>query len=587
MLREDGDCLGMGTSNSRVWFKVALIVTLAGAIIGSTVAIATAPRGDYQFFDPLVDVKAAISQRYVDAPDEEAMQLAAIQGMVESLDDPYSEYVPPADSDEFSKDLTGQYVGIGVSVQLREGWLTVASPLEDSPAFKAGVMADDRIVEIEGKSTFGFTTEQAVELLTGEPGTPVNIVIEREGVKIPMTLKRERIVTRTIKGLHWEPGVDQGQGRWLYMIDPVKRIAYLRVTQFTPTTADEFAAALDEIGAANEGPEALGGLVIDLRWNGGGVLQDAVAMADLFLKSGTIVSTKGRAVAERVESAEEAGTLPEFPIAVLINGQSASASEIFAGALVENQRAIAVGTRTFGKGLVQAVFSLPSQPGARLKITEQKYYLPSGRLLHREPTSKVWGVDPTAGFYVPLTDEQLTELVRVRRQEEVLRDKPASDQRWSEPAWVLERLKDPQLAAALEAVQGRLGTGEWTSTGQPLPPDEQLVGNDLQMTTLMRERLLRELDRLDRRVESMEAASGRTAQDTVKDRDFWADTIDLEGGEVEVKDKAGNVVAKLKITGNNLERWLIDADVEKGEAAAASPAPAASPTPAANEPGPR
>ncbi len=563
---------------------MALIVTLAGAVIGSTVAIATAPRNDYQFFDPLVDVKAAISQRYVDSPDEAAMQSAALQAMVDSLNDPYSEYVPPADSTEFTKDLTGQYVGIGVSVQIREGWLTVASPLEDSPAFKAGVMADDRIIEIESKSTFGLTTDQCVALLTGEPGTPVNIVIERGGVKMPMTLTRDRIVARTIKGLHWEPGTGQGQGQWLYMIDPVKRIAYVRVTQFTPTTADEFSQTMHEIGADLTGPTALGGLIIDLRWNGGGVMQDAVAMADLFLQSGTIVSTKGRAVAERIEQAEGPGTLPAFPIAVLVNGQTASASEIFAGALAENNRAVIIGTRSFGKGLVQAVFSLPSQPGARLKLTEQKYYLPSGRLLHREPSSKVWGVDPTQGFYVPLTEDELIELVRVRREEEVLRDRRAEDQRWSEPAWVLERLKDQQLAAALQAVQGRVDSGSWTPTGLPLPPDEEIASGDLQRANLARERLLRELERLDKRVEAMELAASAKADEVGGVRDFWPDTVDLEGGTMEVKDKSGAVVATLRITGNNVERWLIDADVEKPKTAQISPVPAESSVPAGTPP---
>ncbi len=596
---------------SPTWFRLTLLTTLGGAVVGSGIALT---QRDYSFFDPLVDVKVAINQRYVKGLDdtgEKKMQEAAIRGMVESLEDPYTVFVPPEDTREFQKDLTGQYVGIGVSINIRDGWLTVVSPLEDSPAFKLGLMADDRIVEIEGKSTFGLTADDCIDLLTGEPGTPVNIVYERAGVRTPLTIVRQRIVTRTIKGLHWQPspptsGADgkpdaASEGRWLHMIDEARKIAYIRVTQFTPTTADEFRETLLALGADKQGTEGMGGLIIDLRWNGGGVLQDAVAMADLFLNEGVIVTTRGRqdakgvAKEERVERAEREGTLPEFPIAFLINGQSASASEIFTGALVDNDRAIAIGTRTFGKGLVQAVFSLPSLPGSQLKITEQRYYLPSGRLIQREESSTHWGVDPTPGFFVPMSDEELIELVRVRRQEEVLnggareRAPGAGEERWNDAEWVLARLKDKQLAAAVKAVQGRVDTGAWAPTGQALPKNEDLVKGDVGRAALTRERLLRELERLDKRIDDMESAAGAKADASA--RDFWPDDADLAGGTLEVKDKDGKVVARLSITGNSLERWLIDADVAKpGEAAkpesSASPVNAGTSPPATDSPPP-
>lgn len=587
---------------SPTWFRLMLVTTLGGAVVGSGIALT---QRDYSFFDPLVDVKVAINQRYVkglDEAGEKKMQEAAIRGMVESLEDPYTVFVPPEDTREFQKDLTGQYVGIGVSINIRDGWLTVVSPLEDSPAFKLGLMADDRIVEIEGKSTFGLTADDCIDLLTGEPGTPVNIVYERAGVKTPLTIVRQRIVTRTIKGLHWQPSIGSdgkpdaaSEGRWLHMVDEARRIAYIRVTQFTPTTADEFREALLALGADKQGADALRGLIIDLRWNGGGVLQDAVAMADLFLNEGVIVTTRGRQDAkgvskeERVERAEREGTLPEFPIAFLINGQSASASEIFTGALVDNNRAIAIGTRTFGKGLVQAVFSLPSLPGSQLKITEQRYYLPSGRLIQREESSTQWGVDPTPGFFVPMSDEELIELVRVRRQEEVLsggtRGTEMSAGQWNDAEWVLSRLKDKQLTAAVKAVQGRVDTGAWAPTGQALPKDEDLVKGDVGRAALTRERLLRELERLDKRIDDMESAAGAKADASA--RDFWPDETDLTGGFLEVKDKDGKVVARLNITGNSLERWLIDADVAKpgaGSEAAKAEANAVPSNPGTNPP---
>lgn len=537
------------------WSQKALIVILGTAVVGSTIAVA---RRDYSFFDPLVAVKAVVSQRYVDVPDEAAMQLGAINGMLEVLNDPYTEYVPPTATREFNKDLTGDFVGIGVSIVTRDGWLTVVTPLEDTPAFRAGIMPDDRIVEINGKSTQGLTGDECVALLTGEPGTDVGIVVERGAERMPITITRERIIARTVKGFHWEKA--GASGTWKYLIDPARKIAYVRLTQFTPTSAGEFAEALTAIGADHG---EIRGLVFDLRFNPGGVLGDAIEIADLFLKEGVIVSTKGRAVPEEVSRAVEPGTLPDFPIAVLVNGASASASEIVSGALAENNRAIVVGTRTFGKGLVQAVVPIPQSRGAQLKITEQRYYLPSGRSLNRGDDSTEWGVDPTDGFYVPMTDEQLVELVRARRQEEQLgRTATAADQaRWSDPEWIVDYLKDPQLAAAIKAVQARIDTGAWTPTGQPTAKGGAIAGDELRRLRLARERFLRDLARLERRVEALETNAVAGAEPAVKD--FWDDAIDLAGGRLQVLDKDGKPVATLKITGNNLERWLIDADVEK------------------------
>lgn len=536
------------------WYQSSLLGILGVAVVGSTIAVA---RRDYAFFDPLLEVKDILSRRYVEAPDDAAMQLGAINGMVGALNDPYTEYVPPAATREFNKDLTGDFVGIGVQVIVRDGWLTVVTPLEDTPAFKAGIMPDDRIVEIEGKSTQGLTGDQCVDLLTGEPGTNVSFVVERGSQRLPITITRERIVTRTVKGFHWEPA--PGGGQWKYLIDPARRVAYVRLTQFTPTSGSEMGDALRAMGADRG---AIAGLILDLRWNPGGVLADAIEIADLFLADGVIVSTRGRAAPEEIARAKKDGTLPDFPLVVLVNGASASASEILAGALAENKRAVILGTRTFGKGLVQGVLPIPSSRGGQLKITEQRYYLPSGRSIHRSDDSAEWGVDPTDGFYLPMTDEELAELARVRRDEERLgRESAASGAEWSNPEWIVQRLKDPQLAAALRAVQARIDTGEWTPTGRPTEKGAAVAGDELRRLRLARERYLRDLARLDRRIDSLEntAVGGAAASPA----DFWDDAIDLTGGTLKVFDKDGKVVATLRITGNNLERWLIDADVKK------------------------
>lgn len=548
----------------RAWFQAALVLILGGAVLGSTLAIS---RQDYSFFDPLIDIKSIISKRYVTEPDERAMQLAAINGMIESLSDPYTMYVPPSDAREFAKDLTGDFVGIGVQVVTRDSWLTVVTPLEDTPAYRAGVMAGDKIVEIDGVSTLGKTSDECVAMLSGDAGTKVSFVVDREGQKVPFTITRERVVATTVKGFHWEAKAGKGgngeegqAGGWQYFVDPARKIAYVRLSQFTPTSAAEVESKLKALGAESGG---VGGLILDLRWNPGGVLQDATEIADLFLEEGTIVSTKGRAIAESVTRAKKEGTLPDFPVAVLINGGSASASEVLSGALVENNRAIAVGTRSFGKGLVQAVLSLPSGNG-QLKITEQRYYLPSGRCIQRSDESAEWGVDPTPGFYVPMSDEEIAALVSVRRQEDVIggdRHGGAQD-RWSDPEWIVDRLKDLQLAAALKAVQGKIDTGEWKPTGRPLPESSTLAGRDLERAQQLRDRMERELVKLERRIASLERAApeGEKAEP-----DLWPDSVDVTGGTVDVFDKDGKLVAKLRISGPDLEQWLIDAEVKKAE----------------------
>lgn len=544
----------------RLWFRAALVMILGTAVFGSTFR-AVRHSGDYAFFEPLIDIKVLLGQRYVDDLDEEAekaMQVGAINGMLEALNDPYTVYVPPAERREFDKGLLGEYVGIGALVFTQDGWLTVASPLEDSPAFKAGVMADDRVVEIAGESTYGKTSDECVDLLSGEVGTPVNILVERNGERIPIEIVRQKIITKTVKGSQRA----DDEGHWQHFMDQERKIAYIRLTQFTPSSADEIEDLLESLGA-REGE--VGGIVFDLRWNPGGLLNSAIDIADLFVDEGAIVSTRGRSESEDTVRATKSGTMPRMPIAILLNGQSASASEVFSGALVDNDRAIAVGTRSFGKGLVQTVIGLPSGNGSQLKMTEQRYYLPSGRSIHRMEDAAEWGVDPTDGFHVAMTNEETRELLRLRREGDIIRSggNGTSDE-WSDPEWITEHAKDKQLAAALKAVQLRIDEGEWVATGGENPVGNEQVAQELSRLELGRERMIRELGRLSRRIEELEVAAG-DAED-VDLRDFWSDEAEVTGGQLQVFDKDGNLVATLDITGPNLERWLIDADVEPQQA---------------------
>lgn len=537
----------------RFLIEILLVVVLGTAVIGSTLAL-TRKGDDLAFFDPIVDIKHFIDSRFVDEPDIEAIQQGAIDGMIDALGDPYTIYIPARNTSDFQKELTGRYVGIGAQVLVRDGWLTIVSPLEDSPAYRAGLLADDRVVEIEGESTYGLTAEASVTKLMGEPGKTVHLMIERDGERLPIEIVRQQIQTRSVKGVHRDPTDPQ---TWRFEIDPDRRIGYIRLTQFTPDCADEIADALRSLGADTGD---LRGLVLDLRWNPGGVLEEAVTIADQFLDEGIIVSTRGRTHKERVSSAHREGTLADFPMIVMVNGSSASASEVLAGALVENDRAIVLGTRSFGKGSVQSVYTLPSTAdGAQLKITEQYYYLPSGRLLHRRPDSTVWGVDPSPGFWVATTPQDERAMFKVRQEEEVIRNGKADPGSWSDPAWILDHLKDPQLAAAVKAIRLRLDSGDWVPTGGPGLTGEELATDELSRARLTRERMLRDFERLGRRIDDLEQVAGEP--DVPPAIDLWDDATSVAGGRVEVYSASGDRVARLRITNESIERWLIDAGV--------------------------
>ncbi len=537
-----------------------LIGILGVAVVGSTLAVATnamrVGTDEYSFFDPIIDVSTLVNALYVEDPDAEALQRGAIEGMLEELNDPYTTFVPRRDTQDFSKDLTGEYVGIGAEVQIRDGWLTISSPLDGSPAWRAGVMAEDRVVAIDGESTEGLTIDESIDLLTGQPKTKVTITVERGTETLDIEIIRDHIKVQAVKGFM---RVD-GDGEWMHVIDGSAGIAYIRLTQFTPGCAQEvkdaIAHARDEVGGE------LGGLILDLRFNPGGLLDEAVEIADLFIDEGTIVSTKGRVFEESSDEATREGTITDLPLVVMVNGQSASASEVLSGALSDHGRAVILGTRSFGKGSVQTVRPLESGAGV-LKITEQYYYLPSGRLLHRRDDSTVWGVDPSPGYFLPLTTDETLEMLRARREQEIIAHNDESEQvDLSDTQAVLEALSDPQLQAAVTVMQHRATTGEFEPVGIDANEPDDVALAELNTLRSQEERLLRELARIDKR---MRAAEQSVPDEIVTNnpRDFWDDETDLEGGELIVRDKDGNIVTTLTITGNGLENWLVDADVEK------------------------
>ena len=538
-----------------------LVLILGTAVVGSTIAVAQRP-DDYRFFDPLIEVKNIIGKFAVVEPETKELQQAAIEGMLESLDDPYATYIPPQFSEEFEKGLTGEYVGIGAEVNTIDGVFTIVTPMDDSPAFRSGILSGDKVIAIDGEPTEGQTLNESIDLLLGEKGTKVTLTIDRGTEPVEITITRARIKSRAIRGFRRLP---DAEAHWDYLLDPVRRIGYIRVSQFTPSVAAEFKAALMNLGADDE--DGLNGLVIDVRWNPGGLLDQAIRMADLLIDEGVIVSTNGRAYEERIASATKEGTLPEFPIAVLINGQSASASEVLAGALVENGRAITVGERSYGKGSVQSIHPLGgAATGASLKLTEQRYYLPSGRSLQRTDDSPMWGVDPSPGFFVPMGNDEIRELFRVRREAEIVGGEadeipePSGD-----PAWIEGTLKDHQLASAVRAIRHHIDTGDWSIETDPETTATEVSLQELGRLEKARNRILRDLARIDRRYETLQDASGDEAESVIKD--FWDDSVEVVGGSLIVRDADGELVATLRITGDALERWLLDADVEEVEQA--------------------
>jgi len=498
-----------GGSRPRL-LAILLIVGIGAVLVARLPGAISARLADAELVDPVVDISHLVDRYYYRDYDREQLRLGAIRGMLNTLQDPYTEYIPPARQEEFDKIVRGEFVGIGAQIQMNDdGWLEIISPLDDSPALMAGLQAGDLVVAVDGSSTWQRDVQLIIDQLTGTPGSEVRVTVQRrpgdaelpEGALEPsvpgkllidyrapgevgaegeppvtapgppddakrfdLIITRERIRTQTVRGLHRD-GSD-----WLWMVDPEQKIAYVRISQFTGETILRFPAVLQELL-----DRGMNGLVLDLRQNTGGSLEAAIMVSDLFLASGEIVSVEGRRRERDTASASAPGTLPDFPMAVLVDRVSASASEIVAGALSDNGRAIVVGERTFGKGLVQAIVPLPSGNG-QLKITEADYYLPSGRSLHRHPDSDVWGVDPTEGFEVPLTEDEFVRLWNTRREQEVIRPNgDDEDAFWSDPVWIREQLHDPQLAVAVDAIQTLLRTGRWVAPERPDASDPELL----------------------------------------------------------------------------------------------------------------
>ena len=310
------------------------------------------------------DIVRTVSDRYVDPVDPSELYDLAIDGLLEQLGDPHSNLLRPEDYSELRLQTTGNYGGLGIRIDQKDNWITVVQTLPKTPADRAGLRPGDRLIDVNGESMRGWKSDQAVQVLRGPKGSSVDLTIMRVGVSqpIPVRIVRDAIHVQYVTGFMYDEG-----------------IGYIRHQQFSENSAEDIRRLVSEL--SDQGMEAL---VFDLRGNPGGLLEEGVGVSDLFLESGSeVVETRSRIADQNDEYfASKPPIKPELPVIVLVNGYSASASEIVAGAWQDHDRALVVGTQTYGKGSVQTLY--PMAGGNYLKLTTAKWYTPSGRSIHRE-----------------------------------------------------------------------------------------------------------------------------------------------------------------------------------------------------------
>ncbi len=349
-----------------VIFFTACCSFFVSYFIGQVAAKENEVSDRYHYLKTFTDVLALIEKNYVEPVDVERLVEGAVKGMLLTLD-PHSGYLGKDFYKELQVETKGKFGGLGIEITVKNGLLTVVAPIEDSPAMRAGVKPGDQIIKIEDQFTKDLSLIDAVKKLRGPKGTPVTVSVHRDGYRelIPITVIRDVIRVKSVRSRELEDG-----------------FGYVRLAQFQEGSAKEFVKAIDTMKEKAE-DKKLRGLVVDLRNNPGGLLNQAVRVSDIFLKDGIIVYTEGRLESQRQKYfAHDEGTEADFPVIVLINGGSASASEIVAGALQDHGRAVILGEQSFGKGSVQTI--LPMERGDALRLTTALYYTKSGRSIQAE-----------------------------------------------------------------------------------------------------------------------------------------------------------------------------------------------------------
>lgn len=401
-----------------VW---VLAVCLGTVVFWKVAHSQSTPDEDARLYRLFVDALEHVDRSYVKEVDRRKLVESAIAGMLESLD-PYSNFISQDEWKQFDRATKGKFGGIGVQISMKDGILTVISPLAGTPAYEAGIIAGDRILEVNGQSLRGWSLNEVVDRLTGPAGSEVTLLLQHppyDAEPKTITLKRANINIESVLGDTHGPN-DQ----WDFMIDKENKIGYIRVNSFIQDTKDELTKAIDQLQK-----EGMKGLVLDLRYNPGGLLTSAIEVSDMFVEEGAIVSTKGRNAVDKTYEAKKEGTLPDFPMVVLVNGYSASASEIVAACLQDHERATVIGERTWGKGSVQNVIELENGQSA-LKLTTAAYRRPNGHNIHRFEDSKdddEWGVSPNKGFEIKFTNKEHPAYSRWRQKRDMILGKLSND----------------------------------------------------------------------------------------------------------------------------------------------------------------
>lgn len=416
----------------RLVFSIVAVVLAANFLIGARLYIGSADAAQkdspYPNLKLFSEVMEKVRKDYVDGKEITYQELVygALQGMIDNLD-PHSEFMEPSKYKELQSDTQGQFGGLGIIISMKDNFITVVAPVEDTPGFKAGILSGDRIIKIQGRSTENMTLQEAVKNLRGEPGTEVTLSILRpsSGQVQEHTLKRAVINVDMVKDINGKKEFPLGENK----------IGYIRLVQFGEKTGDDLDAALARL--KSQGMQAL---ILDLRWNPGGLLDQAVEVCQKFLPRGQlVVSTEGRYTNQKFTAKGRGDQIPNMPVVVLVNIGSASASEIVAGCLQDLNRAIILGEKTFGKGSVQSI--IPLDDGSALRLTTAKYYTPSHKVIHE--------VGITPDVTVPVTDEEERDIV-LRRTQGGLESLNEEDR---------ERVlksRDPQLDRATDLLKGIL-----------------------------------------------------------------------------------------------------------------------------------
>jgi carboxyl-terminal processing protease len=453
------------------WLLAMTFLTLVGLSVAYNLPLRATGnlRAKHDNVKLLIDIMDEVQQKYVRELDDKKMREFVenmIEGGLEHLD-PHSGFINQEEFEQFNRHSKGKFGGIGVKITMdpRTKQVLVETPVVGTPAYKAGILAGDLIVKINGKATDNMSIKDVVQMIQGDPGEKVSLTVVHEGESEPVTIDITRAIINIDSVMGDLPLPDES--KWTYMIDEKNKVAYIRITSFTETTMDELTKVVQKLQL-----QGMKGLILDLRNNPGGLLREAVEVSSLFLPEGeTVVTTKGRNHQQEVYHSRAPKNMKpvlDVPICILLNRFSASASEIVAAALQDHLqgRAVVVGERSYGKGSVQNVIRMEGGATA-LKLTTASYWRPSGKNIHRFPDSKEtdeWGVKPNKGFEVKLTPKERLGYFKYRRDRDILRTKNGKQSTTQKNE---EEFKDRALEKALDHLRDQIKKGK--NAAVPIP----------------------------------------------------------------------------------------------------------------------